>query len=65
MDTSNTRRHRKPYHKPVVQEVRLRIGEAVLATQCRVVGASGTYINSFASECTGGSIECLQADGLG
>ena len=42
MDTSKTKPQRKPYHKPAVQEVRLRVNEAVLGTDCKNASTSNS-----------------------
>ena len=51
MDTSKTRPHRKPYDKPVVQEVRLRIREAVLDISCKTTSATGIYAREGLAVC--------------
>jgi hypothetical protein len=60
MDMSKNKPSRKPYNKPVVQEVRLRIKEAVLDISCRTLSATGTYAREGSPDvCVLGGDPCL------
>jgi hypothetical protein len=44
---------RKPYVKPVIEQVQLLVDEAVLGTGCK-----STSINGYRTPCQGGPLEC-------
>ncbi len=51
MDTPRTKPHRKPYAKPAVEEVRLRVSEAVLGITCRAT-LSNAFVQAGTTICT-------------
>ncbi len=57
MDTPQANPHRKPYAKPAVEEVRLRVSEAVLGLVCRAT-FSGQFAQRNIDVCTFGSEQC-------
>jgi hypothetical protein len=59
MDMSKNKPSRKLYNKPVVQEVRLRIKEAVLDISCETLSATGTYARDGIESCVLDSNPCL------
>jgi hypothetical protein len=63
VDNSKINPNRKPYAKPVVQEVKLRINEAVLGTGCKMSSAGPAL--GITQNCAFPIQACLGNDNIG